>query len=171
MAAGTLFLWLATRRLVRGSEKTAERQLRAYIFSDHAKIIGFNTPHPLVIAAFKNSGQTPAYNVIVWVSCHIDAYPLGKKHERPTDESSASRGHVGPGATFQIPTPLSENMTASKTATIKAGVEAIYYYGEVTYIDAFDEARFTRFCFIYGGDAGCNSEGVMATYGDWNEAT
>lgn len=78
LAAGTLFLWLATRRLVRGSEKTAERQLRAYIFSDHAKIIGFNTPHPLVIAAFKNSGQTPAYNVIVWVSCHIDAYPLGK---------------------------------------------------------------------------------------------
>jgi hypothetical protein len=32
LAVGTFFLWLATRRLVRGSEKTARAQLRAYVF-------------------------------------------------------------------------------------------------------------------------------------------
>jgi hypothetical protein len=31
LALGTFGLWLATRRLVRGAEDTAERQLRAYV--------------------------------------------------------------------------------------------------------------------------------------------
>jgi hypothetical protein len=171
LKASTDRLWIAGEKARKLSGDTAKRQLRAYIFSDHAKVIGFNTnSHILVTAAFKNSGQTPAYNVIVWVNCHIAAYPLEGKRERPTDESGASRGHVGPGATFHVPMQLSETKTASQTAAIRAGVGAIYYYGEVTYIDAFWQARFTRFCFMYGGDAGCNSEGVMATYGDWNEA-
>ena len=42
LAFGSVCLWLATRRLVRGAEDTAERQLRAYVLSKEAKNLG---PH------------------------------------------------------------------------------------------------------------------------------
>jgi hypothetical protein len=64
LAAGTLFLWLATKRLVRGSEKTAERQLRAYVLVSSARVHDFGIERPpKVEVVIKNSGQTPAFDL------------------------------------------------------------------------------------------------------------
>ena len=40
----------------------------------------------------------------------------------------------------------------------------------MSYEDAFGMPRFVQFCFVYGGDAGVNPQGAMATYRYWNEA-
>jgi hypothetical protein len=77
LAFGTIFLWIATRKLVRGAEKNSERQLRAYISIvsgdvGSAEINGaISTPpsmiaigkRPASVIQFLNSGQTPAYDM------------------------------------------------------------------------------------------------------------
>jgi hypothetical protein len=59
-------LWKATRDLVKGAEKTAERQLRAYLTAKAGNIIHERRSdgwwlewHPEIT----NVGQTPAYRV------------------------------------------------------------------------------------------------------------
>jgi hypothetical protein len=128
LTIGTLFLWLATRRLVRGSEKTAERQLRAYIFADNAMVIGVNSSNQFIQATFRNSGQTPAYNVTLWMSCVIAAYPLEIKPERTIEVSSTSKSHIGPGATFQTFVRPPEDATSSQMEAIRSGAAAFYIY-------------------------------------------
>src|SRR5207253_87563 len=75
----TVLLWWSNRRLVTGAEKSAERQLRAYIFVTETKILAadingtiLNPPQnirvgtrPVAILTIKNTGQTPAYDVTV----------------------------------------------------------------------------------------------------------
>jgi hypothetical protein len=51
-----LALWWSTRKLVRGAEKTAERQLRAYVSITQVKIIRMRRS---IAVEFTNSGQTP----------------------------------------------------------------------------------------------------------------
>lgn len=170
LAIGTLFLWLATRRLVRGSEKTAERQLRAYVFPFHNKIEKFDTS-PLVNVGFKNSGQTPAYDVTVWTVVGIAAYPFANKPEQPINiQKSQKSGHIGPGAEMHTICKLGRSVTTSETTAVTAGTAALYVYGELTYQDAFGKPRFTHVCFFHGGSAGCNTKGLMATYYNWNDA-
>jgi hypothetical protein len=72
LALGTLFLWAATKRLVRGSEQTAQRQLCAYIFPDN--VVAASTGR--ITASFKNCGQTPAYDVVMWSKTEVAAYPF-----------------------------------------------------------------------------------------------
>jgi hypothetical protein len=66
LAFGTVGLWCATRRLVKGGEETAKRQLRAYlcveIFPDDHPIVNFDGPI-VVLLRIVNRGATPAYGV------------------------------------------------------------------------------------------------------------
>src|SRR5216683_2590243 len=55
----TVALAVTTWLLVRGAERTAERQLRAYIFPDDVTLT--NIEHsPEICVVLKNTGQTPA---------------------------------------------------------------------------------------------------------------
>ena len=76
-------LWTAGERQLAHFEDTAERQLRAYIFPRHTKLIDFNS-NPLVQIIFKNSGQTPAYDTALWATVAVAAYPLENEPERPS---------------------------------------------------------------------------------------
>lgn len=81
LAFFTLGLWMATAQLVRGSERTAKRQLRAYVGVERAPV------EPQVGAIkialeIKNTGQTPAYQVITWANMskfsppQVPAFPV-----------------------------------------------------------------------------------------------
>lgn len=61
LALGTFFLWLATRRLVKDSKKTAERQLRAYVFIEEGSIVLNQFGFWNIQITFRNFGKTPAY--------------------------------------------------------------------------------------------------------------
>lgn len=83
LAVGTLFLWLATKRLVRGAEKTAQAQLRAYVGVDAAAIEGFGTDAARIRITIKNAGQTPAHDLVSWMGIKISPFPLAEKLEPP----------------------------------------------------------------------------------------
>ncbi len=64
----TFTLWWATQRLVRGSEETAERQLRAYVFGTYHSVNvtadAKGTPFKVMIQyEVRNYGQTPAHRI------------------------------------------------------------------------------------------------------------
>jgi hypothetical protein len=77
LGLATIFLWLATRDLVDNAERTSQRQLRAYVFPDTVDAYDKgNLPgvarnealegYVVIHTTTKNSGQTPAYEVIHW---------------------------------------------------------------------------------------------------------
>jgi hypothetical protein len=70
LAFSTIFLWVATRDLVRGAKKTAEQQLRAYLAIESGARIGPHTLTPQFMLRFENCGQTPAYNGVSSVSTY-----------------------------------------------------------------------------------------------------
>jgi hypothetical protein len=162
-------LWEAGERQLAHLEDTAVRQLRAYIFPQHTKLMDFDS-NPLVQIIFKNSGQTPAYDTTLWATVAVAKYPLETAPERPSGLNTESEGHVGPGGSFHIGGRCNPAMTANERAGVRAGVAAVYVVGEVAYRDAFDIPRFTKFCFVYGGPGGLHPEGSMASYRYWNDA-
>jgi hypothetical protein len=59
----TVALWWATWRLVKGAEKTAERQLRAYVGPKMAFVQDLWSKQPKVQIGLNNFGLTPAFAV------------------------------------------------------------------------------------------------------------
>jgi hypothetical protein len=77
LAGGTLGLWFATRRLVKGAEETAKHQLRAYVFVLNGRVDlrkWGNTDDFCCrfVVELKNFGQTPARKYTTWVEHVID---------------------------------------------------------------------------------------------------
>jgi hypothetical protein len=76
LGLATIFLWLATRDLVDGAERTSRRQLRAYVFPHTVDAadrghLGDNINDALKgyvgsVTTIRNSGQTPAYDLRHW---------------------------------------------------------------------------------------------------------
>jgi len=68
----TFFLWLATRKLVRGAEQTAKRQLRAYVFIHDGVITLINNDTTIMAhITLKNFGATPGYDFKSWTNIRI----------------------------------------------------------------------------------------------------
>src|ERR1700738_4190213 len=67
LAFATFFLWLATRDLVEDAKHNAERQLRAYVFhSEQTTLDVALGKRPRGDILVKNSGLTPATDVLAW---------------------------------------------------------------------------------------------------------
>ena len=169
IASFTYVLYRATNKLWKAGEVHSERQLRAYVFPQYSRIINFDT-NPIVQIVFKNSGQTPAYKMDIWATVAAAVYPLMNEPEAPVGPATQSKGDIGPGMDFHIAGPPDRPISGIERAGIRNGTAAVYIYGKLSYRDAFDVSRFTKFCFIYGGEAGCHPEGTMATYKYWNDA-
>jgi hypothetical protein len=67
LAIATPFLYLATRALVKGGEKNAERQLRAYVLVTGKGLVEQSAEEERLIHQFeiRNTGLTPAYKLQV----------------------------------------------------------------------------------------------------------
>ncbi len=143
LAAFTFFVFLATRSLVRSSEKASARQLRAYLYVSEAK---FRVPRS-VFYIIKNFGLTPAYNVKVQHVGELIAWndgdPVIPSLENGTELNLGSMAPNGDYYEFDIPVPL---------ASIVKSNEAVYLVGRITYVDVFDKSRTTEFRYYIGGD-------------------
>src|SRR5580704_5605054 len=77
LAFGSIVLWLSTKRLVKGTEETAERELRAYVFVTGDRVYDLRAgQRARLVLKIKNSGQTPAYRVHPIGGAKIYGYPL-----------------------------------------------------------------------------------------------
>jgi hypothetical protein len=147
LAVSTFFLWLATRRLVKGVDKTAERQLRAYVFASDVKILQFSSI-PRVKTEFKNFGKTPCDEITVSYDIECSSFPIAGK--LPIGRS-VHTSPLAPGSSFHRDNSV--RITAEQRSEIDSGRAAIYIFGRVEYRDAFKgPRRHTNFRFFYTGD-------------------
>ena len=147
----TLALYCSTRDLVKGAERTAERQLCAFVFLTGTGIIEKkNGKDILAVAHFKNFGQTPAYNMKIYGKMAVGDYPLRKKLPALVFSVDRSSESIGPTDTRDQYQTLTALPSGEKDAVI-AKRSAIYLYGTLFYRDAFGKARCTAYRFFYVG--------------------
>jgi hypothetical protein len=166
----TLGLWLATVRLVRSAEKTAERQLRAYVGITEATVSNFGIGKNLKVSmTIKNSGQTPAYRVAKHYSIMGGEYP--RKDPLPRIDVRGHFSTLGPGEIHILEFAMQVPLPGSACAQITNGDAAIYVWGRVMYEDAFGYNRETHFAYIFGGEFGVHPGGAVVPSEDGNWST
>lgn len=170
----TVGLYWATRDLVHDAEKTAERQLRAYLSVTGVIITNLEIgKRPVAQITLNNAGQTPANHVHRWadpiVLNDIPA-PNYVPIVMPTYTENSGTP-VAPGGSYYITAFFDRELTDLEMNAIKSKRYAMYVKGIVTYSDIFNVKRTTRFYASFGGPGtGTNDTGAMAPMDEGNEA-
>jgi hypothetical protein len=170
LIGATLALYVATRQLVIGAEKTAERQLRAYVMIKTVRLEGLKDDGcPRAIVTIKNSGNTPAKNVTHWAQMGFSTFP--EMTLFPVRDSSRIMppGAVAPGGKIIMSTGIDKPLNAPAINAIEKGTHAIYVVGEIRYEDAFGQTRETDFHLFC--TRGMVAEGSMASFHTGNRIT
>jgi hypothetical protein len=169
----TVALYLATRDLVHDAQHNAERQLRAYIFPQELTVTGVELgKRPTAYMVVKNTGLTPATDVIAWAGVWVGNFPLQAEliHATPEFMKTASRRSVGPGATFTINHAWNEVLTEQHMQMLRSGAAAVFVWGEIIYVDIYGQKRTTGFRSYYGGDTGLRPGGATTTSQEGNNS-
>jgi hypothetical protein len=150
------------------SETTAEngrRQLRAYVFPDQANLIWQGAARPMTAEiVIKNSGQTPAYRLSTATVAIAREFPLqGDVQVPPMPDTHTV---VPPNGSYALSVVLAQSLTGDQLKSIQKGTQAIYAFGEVSYVDAFGECRMTQYKFYYTGTGADVGNRVGMTYLD-----
>jgi hypothetical protein len=144
----TAWLAWATWQLVKGADKTAERQLRAYVFvrplSTHFLYDG-ESCRVTITYAVKNSGQTPAFQLLQFGEICNLMVPTMTKIVTPPPTGPLSVMSIGPGA--EIEGTVWGIMNIEKLNELGNSFKKIHVVGTAIYIDAFTKRRETKFCF------------------------
>ena len=159
LAFFTALLWLATYRLVRGAKDTARRQLRAYISLTEGEIVISEEKKEFrVVLKFINCGQTPAYSVSSSFEAEIRELQEVKRPEIgqvfPSAKPVGERGSntiAGPG--LHINTAEVKPFINDQLGSVGRGTSAIFVWGEINYIDIFDQPHWLKFRYVNGGKA------------------
>jgi hypothetical protein len=164
---GTLILAVAAIAQVLVSLRTTRRQLRAYVLLDGGNVydasgIGIVPPVPIhsqwvdfvkVTLNLKNSGQTPAKDVVHWAQIAIGDATTEYLMVPPARLDEIQASVVGPGQSttksiIWLPFPLVDPARQDITAHQKG----IYVYGKVVYRDIFNRQRTTTYRVRYSGE-------------------
>jgi len=160
---------IATQNSVELSDKTAERQLRAYVgFKGVVTIANVaQGQKPIIIAPVGNFGQTPAYKVSY--STDAKLFPKGTI-EFPKPVKIPGLRVVNPGSDgFEIHASMKNVLTETELAALANKQAAIYFFGEIVYFDIFSHrARTTKFRLSYEGEL--LGSGRMGISDEGNEA-
>ena len=170
-AIGTV--WLIYRQLM-----TSRAQLRAYVVVSSAGIVSADDDKetaPVAVVTIKNSGQTPAHDVVNVSGIAIDPFPPPPTLSLTiTDHDFAavgrSRETLGPDNTSVSRVSAGRQLMDEEKKGIIEGAHAIYVYGEVRYKDVFGKRRWTRYRLMMGGPVGIRG-GQLAGCEEGNEAS
>ena len=158
LTGSTIGLWVSNERVLYHARKSSERQLRAYVYV--SETTGKEAANSLELSIdIKNFGQTPAYDVAVYIHSGEAEWPDNDMPPHTIEELVQSAtdfrptfnlapGHVTTNS-FEARDPrLSEAISRAKI-----GKYAIFLYGLLTYRDAFGFTRNTRFRYVYNNVA------------------
>jgi len=126
---------------------TTRRQLRAYVAIEQASIdnIAYGET-PVASLIFRNTGQTPAYDAMIFGKMVFEAFPLNAPLPAlEFDSFGASRETYGPGAKREIKETLSAPLNVEQVKQVHSGSHALWIYGEVRYTDTFGTKRVTTY--------------------------
>jgi hypothetical protein len=158
----TAVLSNATKRLVRGAEDTAERQLRAYIFVENAWIKSdTDTKTWRAVYRIKNFGATPAAKVIIRDAAEATAQSAT---QTPSLGHAISYGSLAPHSDFiDCESRPINDVTAEE---LRWELKTIILAGRITYMDSFGRDRSTDFCFVATGEPTSDGEMDVSEYGN-----
>jgi hypothetical protein len=164
------------------TRRTSQRQLRAYVLGDSSIIVNVADPVPLyqgqilpqtearitngaagprAFMQIKNTGETPAFKVMRWGYICFREFPLiAALPTRLPIVASPPTTILGPGQSVTKLLELNPPLTAAQINDLRNGTGAVYVYGEITYVDAFGENRFTHYRTMYhrmGGAIGVST--------------
>lgn len=168
----TFMLWGATVGLVRGADRTAERQLRAYIDIKSAKVENFEIgEEPEIRVHLQNVGQTPAKNVRTRMDAQITPFddPPGQFdliEVNPEYGSNSTIGKDGDVAAFL----MMESLTKHFYDAVRYGESALFVVGVVRYEDIFDNPHYHRFRMFYHGESIELGIDSMTIHGEGNDS-
>jgi hypothetical protein len=153
------------------SRRSSERQLRAYVVCESASIFNVANPVPIfqgqvftptgaeitnpgagpaAVVIIKNTGQTPAYDVVHWANICFREYPLiASLPAKIPGDGKFPRSILGSGIPSNKLLQLNPRLTDLQIASLRAGTEVVYVYGEITYKDAFGKQWFTHYRSMY----------------------
>lgn len=136
----TLFIAFFTGRLWWTGKKTAQRQLRAYVF-EQADMEGLEQIQGFLVAqvAIKNAGLTPAHDVEAWAALvHLNEVEYCS-HSFKAQGVPITTGKfvVNPGSLHTVGARISDRSADPN--------QSLYLYGEIAYRDVFGDRHFTRF--------------------------
>ena len=137
------------------------RQLRAYVQPENVGLSEGSILTPPQPARFnvpgigmmvKNTGQTPAYDVVSWGQIAIIQITQEDIALRVPSTIEQRFPHtLGSGCTFTKALWHDRALTPPEIADILAGTRAIYYFGRIEYLDAFKKPHHTNFRLRYTG--------------------
>ncbi len=165
LAAFTALLWWATRGLVKGADKTAERQLRASIYVEKTTLTFVDDDWKLIIR-IRNFGQTPAHNV-EWASkaAVVDWNGGNPKIPLPNENDTETPGSMGPQG------DIFENELKGKAKTAELATKPIFLVGTIKYTTVFGSDHTTEFRYYVGGDASYDEDCKMTAAKAGNNAS
>ncbi len=163
----TWALYKATRNLVLGADRTAERQLRAYIYVEKTDLSYVNGAwkHSYRI---KNFGQTPAHKVKLTSRTQAVDWNGGSP-SIPQPTNVENLGSMAPNGDFFD----NENKIygSATEAELRSGTKIVFLVGKITYLTVFNSTeRFTDFQYYVGGSMGYTG-GEMFADDKGNDAT
>lgn len=151
------------------SRQATRQQLRAYVFVEDILLIDssqltpqagttdlqINPPRPPNFPglewATKNSGQTPAYDVVHWGMIDV----IENRHENtlvpPTDLASGPKTYIAAGSGTRKWMWFARALSQQEIADVIAGTRGIYVFGRINYRDAFGRKRHTLYRLRYSG--------------------
>ena len=151
LAVYTANLWGATNELVKGAEKTAKMELRAYlsvlvgtaIYQERERGLRFQAK-PIIV----NTGRTPAHNVGYKAAAAVLPVPLPSDFSFPLPARSSGASVLGPQQHFEMNVLVEDFVNEDEVPNIKLGLKgrAFYAWGIVVYRDVFGRLRKTEFC-------------------------
>jgi hypothetical protein len=96
---------------------------------------------------FKNTGQTPAYDVNILIGIDFREYPLLStlNTHYVTPIIAGGKGPIPQGGVVISQLTMEKPLTHDEIKQLSAGTHAIYVTGKITYKDTFGNERFTKF--------------------------
>lgn len=157
-------LWRATNDTLKHAEKTAERQLRAYLVVEKCDL-HYRDKEPIVTVKVKNCGQTPAERVVIVGSIHVI--------KRPTTfvvgafDENLSKGRLGPNLSLRIQLKKKRPLTDEEESGLKDGTHWMVAVGDLEYTDVFGDTWHLNYEFATGGKYGAAiRQGAMSVSTD-----
>lgn len=160
LAFATGFLYVATRDLVKGTEESAKRQLRAYVHIDDTRGPDLTKDCPYWFEFFvKNGGKTPAYAVRQWTGFTLGPYPLNQPLPSPTTPPRYA-AIVNADGRVKVQGEISQ-YSADEVMRIQAEDTRLYVFGRIIYRDVFGSNWETNFRMMYGGRDAARGQGML----------
>jgi hypothetical protein len=130
--------------------RTAQRQLRAYVFVDGGSFTLMTTDEGNLyiqgVVVLKNFGQTPGYK---FVACtRVDIFETKSPAFRD-DAKGLGESVVGPSSERHIPV-VKGPIDPADLQAIRDGTKSIFIWGRVDYVDAFGQPRYLKFYNMNG---------------------